>query len=196
MSELMVRAMLLSLSGLLISAVEEEESEELLGALVVGEVGLGVMSVEGSTAGIASEMLGDSGPITFTSLIEHTIFSNPSDVMCFSLPREAAMVVGGLLFDCVLMLRGTVGDGIESSFVSESSEQIDLTLPESSGTSSRPGLDLEMSIAGVVVNCGCDSQQRVSRFHMRQLRFSRRLPSSIDSAHFEKTLMNVSVLTK
>lgn len=58
---------------------------------------------------------------------------------------------------------------------------------DSSGTSFRPGLRLVMSIAGVVASCGCVSQQSVSRFQMRQLKFSSLRPFSIESAHFENT---------
>ena len=85
-----------------------------------------------------------------------------------------------------------MGDDGGSSVASNSSEDRESTLAESSGTSLRPGLNLAMSIAGVVVNCGCVSQQRVSRFHMRQLKFSSLRPFSIDSAHFEKTGPRVS----
>ena len=171
-------------------AVEDEESEEWNGALKVGDVGRGVMSGEGMTDGIASDMLGERGPISCLSLIEQTIFSNPRDVMCFSLPREAAIVVGGLRLDEVWMSRGAVGgvgEGCASSAVSDSSDDKESTLAESSGTSLQPGLGRAMSIAGVVENCGVVSQQRVSRFHIRQLKFSNLRPFSIDSAHFEKT---------
>lgn len=70
---------------------------------------------------------------------------------------------------------------------SASSEAIDSTLAESSGKSLDPGRLLSYSISGVVVSCGWCSQQNVSRFHILQLRFSNRRPSSIDSAHLEKT---------
>lgn len=72
-------------------------------------------------------------------------------------------------------------------------EMKDSTLAERPGTSLRLGLDLAKSIVGVVVwlCCGWCSQQRVSRFHNRQVRFSSRRPSSIDSAHFENTVTNV-----
>ena len=42
-------------------------------------------------------------------------------------------------------------------------------------------------MAGVMEYCGWASQQNVSRFHRRQLIFSKRLPPSIESAHFENT---------
>lgn len=67
------------------------------------------------------------------------------------------------------------------------SDVTESTLVDSSGKSLLRGLDLEKSIAGVVVSCGCDSQQSVSRFHIRQLKFSSRRPSSMESAHREKT---------
>ena len=54
---------LCSLPGLLIGAEIDDESDDRKGAWIVGEVGRGVISVEGSTDGIASEIVGESGPI-------------------------------------------------------------------------------------------------------------------------------------
>lgn len=176
--------------------MDEDESEERKGAFIVGEVGRGVMSVDGRTWGMASEILGESGSMFCLSFMEHTIFSKPRDVMCFSLPRLVAMVVGGVRVGEGLMWRGAVGDGLGSSDTFESSDAKESTLAESSGTSLRPGLDLAKSIAGVVASSGCVSQQSVSRFHMRQLRFSSLRPFSIESAHFEKTKMGVRKLRR
>lgn len=61
---------LASLSGLLRGAVEEEESEERKGAFIVGDVDWGAMSIEGRIVGMASEMLGERGPMSGLSLIE------------------------------------------------------------------------------------------------------------------------------
>lgn len=185
---------LFSLSGLLTGAVDEEESEERNGAFIVGDVGLGVMSREGSTAGMASEMLGERGPISGLSLIEYTIFSKPKDVMCFSLPREFATIVGELRCREDRISTGEVGGDRDSSESSESSDDSESTLFDSSGKSFRLGLGLAISIAGVVASCGCVSQQSVSRFQMRQLRFSSLRPFSIESAHFEKTEGLISYL--
>ena len=87
------------------------------------------------------------------------------------------------------MSKGGVGGERARGFssASDSSEDTESTLADSSGTSLRPGLGCAMAMAGVVANCGCVSQHRVSRFQMRQLRFSSLRPFSMDSAHFEKT---------
>lgn len=86
-SEPTVCCVLLSLSGLVRGAVEEEdESEERKGALNVLGAPRGVISVDRGTGGIASAMLGERGTISCLSWIEWTIFSRPKDVMCFSFP--------------------------------------------------------------------------------------------------------------
>lgn len=96
------------------------------------------------------------------------------------------------------MLKGAVDCCWASSLESERMETRDSTLAERPGTSLRLGLDLANSIVGVVVwlCCGWGSQQSVSRFHNRQVRFSSRRPSSIDSAHFENTTTNVSMSSR
>lgn len=78
--------------GLLKGAVEAEELEGCRVNFRAGEEDRGVISVEGvspvegSEAGTASAIDGDNGSMSFFSLIEITIFSSPSDVMCFSRP--------------------------------------------------------------------------------------------------------------
>lgn len=52
---------LLSLSGLLKGAVDEDDSEEWSGTLMVGDCGRGVMSVDVKTDGTASAIVGDNG---------------------------------------------------------------------------------------------------------------------------------------
>lgn len=63
-------AVLLSLSTLLIGAVEEDDSEEWRGTCTVGEAGRGVMSVDGKIVGTASAIVGDNGSKPCFSLIE------------------------------------------------------------------------------------------------------------------------------
>ena len=114
--------------------------------------------------------------------------------MCFSLPRELATIVGELRCREDRISTGEVGGDRDSSESSESSDDSESTLFDSSGKSFRLGLGLAISIAGVVASCGCVSQQSVSRFQMRQLRFSSLRPFSIESAHLEKTEGLVSYL--
>jgi hypothetical protein len=47
-------------------------------------------------------------------------------------------------------------------------------------------------MADVIARLGCGGQQKVSLFHTRQLRFSYRLPPSVESAHFEKIVKALS----
>jgi hypothetical protein len=48
-------------------------------------------------------------------------------------------------------------------------------------------------MAGVVALASPGSQQNVSRFHNLQLKFSRRLPSSKEPAHLEKTMRKLDI---
>ena len=147
------------------------------------------MLVDGNRVGTASAIVGDKGSMSFFSLMEMTIFSRPNEVMCFSLPLPqlpdtSIRCVGGRLIssgaDCWVDDR--------CSRPSSSTEEMESTLADRSGMSLELGLGRFISIAGVVASSGCDSQQKVSRFHILQLRFSNRRPSSIDSAHLEKTV--------
>ena len=45
------------------------------------------MSVVGRESGTFSVMEGESGTMSFFSLMDWTIFSNPNEVICFSRPR-------------------------------------------------------------------------------------------------------------
>lgn len=170
--------------------MDDDESDERKGACIVGEFGRGVMSLEGNKGGIASEIVGESGPICCLSWIDTTIFSRPSDVMCFSLPRLAVIMGLSVRGGEVLMLRGADGEHSGSSVGSDSSEATESTLDESSGMSFFFGLGLGSFIAVVVDFRGWVSQHMVSRPHIRQLRFSSLRPSSTVSAHFEKTADN------
>ena len=193
-SEPTVWVALLSLSGLLIAAVEDEESDDRCGARRICEVGSGEASaVNGDDIifGMASEILGESGVIFDLYLTEHIIFSKPKEVICFSRPREVAMVLDGEGLDNALIPMDDVGGECDSSMTLKSSEANESTLADKSGTSCRPGLVFVTSIAGVVVICGWFSQHNVSLFHIRQLRFSSLRPFSIDSAHLEKTIVRM-----
>ena|SRR2546429_5364272 len=106
--------------------------------------------------------------------------------MCFSLPRLR------------LNAESSASSGTRSLFrenevrldvcaLSASSEAAESTLDDSDGSSFGLARVGRTSMAGVVARCGCASQQNVSRFHSRQLRFSNLFPSSIDSAHLENT---------
>jgi len=121
--------------------------------------------------------------------------------MRFSLPRlESLLTRQGRLIPTAL----------ERWSGSSSSDEADTTLEESSGISTgsdswRPSLPIgivsdsvSVSVSGAaavvaVVEAATAagvslSQQKVSRFHSLQLRFSSRRPFSRDAAHFEKTL--------
>lgn len=104
--------------GLLKGAVEDEESEGCRVNFRAGEEDRGVISVvgispvEGSEVGTASTIDGDSGSISFLSLIEITIFSSPSDVMCFSRPLLLVMLsIDGFLGERRVMASGNTWGG-------------------------------------------------------------------------------------
>ena len=164
-----------------------EESEPCRDDFRWGEAGRGVVVSEGNV-GTASTMDGDSGSIVFFSLIDMTILSSLSDVMCFSRPLLLVVLsIEDFLGDGRTMSSGNTWGGWRASAGSASSEAIESTLADSSGTSLEPGRAWSYSVMTSGVYCGFDSQQKVSRFHNLQLRFSNRRPSSIDSAHLEKT---------
>jgi len=143
----------------------------------------------GGAEGNESAMNDDRGSSSFFSLMLITIFSKPSDVICFSVPllRLSTCSESSLRIDGLMMSRGAVCGFACCSIRSSTSDATESTLADSSGISLDFGLELATLIAGVVASCGCASQQKVSRFHNLQLRFSSLRPSSIDSAHFENT---------
>lgn len=176
--------------------VDVEDSGENAGLVGGGEscwgVGLRdevscVASVTAS-AGVSDEGSGDNGVRSCFSFIVLTIFSRSIEVMCFSLR----------LLLSAESCRSWMGRFDELSVGNEtskqSSDEFDSMLDESSG-----------SVCGVdsfrlrsKVNCGCErsgAQQKVSLEYIRQLRFSKRFPSAICSAHLLKTaLRRVSML--
>lgn len=88
------------------------------------------------------------------------------------------------------MFMGCDVEAVSSQSNSIASSSNDSTLPDSSGMSAvyRPSeIRFDIEIAGVVAFASPGSQQKVSRFHSLQLRFSSLRPSSNDPAHLEKT---------
>jgi hypothetical protein len=153
-----------------------------------GEQGRGVRSdMVGGAAGRLAASVGERGSKSVFSLMLMIIFSRPSDVMCFSLPRLRLSAESSAPSARRLECRGNVA-GLTVCLLSASSDAAESTLEDNDGTSFALGCRRKTRIAGVVARCGCASQQKVSLFHNLQLRFSSRLPSSIDSAHFEKTI--------
>lgn len=87
------------------------------------------------------------------------------------------------------MSTGAEVELVSASNSMASSSARESTLPERSGRSaehrlSEPRTAIEM---GAVVSTSLGAQQKVSRVHNLQLKFSRRRPSSNDPAHREKT---------
>ena len=143
------------------------------------------MDVAGTTTG--SGLNDDAGMANSTrsrcwlSLIEMTIFSRSTGVMCFS---RATFL---LSVERWRVSSGRVDGAQEAS--SSSSDTAESRLEDSSGT----GMSLVAArglyeVGGVRrgLASGC-AQQKVSRFQRRQLRFSRRLPSSIACDVLEKS---------
>lgn len=162
-------------------------------------MGSAIGSVLGSSATEASNDFGN-GSRAFFSLMMVTIFSRSSGVMCLSRPRLCVLM---LLESCRLrsglkMFRGaevaavsSLSNSIASSSASES------TLPDRSGMSDvdrAAELLGAMEIAGVAFFASSCWQQKVSLFHNRQLRFSKRRPSSREPAHLEKTALQLAAV--
>ena len=116
------------------------------------------------------------------SLIEMTIFSRSTGVMCFSRARFLLSV------ERWRVSSGRVDGAQEAS--SSSSDTAESRLEDSSGTGMSPVAARGLYEAGGVrrrgLGSGC-AQQKVSRFQRRQLRFSSRLPSSIAWEVLEKS---------
>ena len=125
--------------------------------------------------------------------IRSIILARLMGVMCFSLPRaDASEDVDSDAPERIAQARTVVS---VRTFGSSSSDA-DSTLVDSSGTSwnddgcdfcFRIGIVGEVADATATAAADWSSQQKVSRFHSLQLRFSRRRPFSSDSAHFENT---------
>lgn len=121
------------------------------------------------------------GSSSCVSLIVMTIFSRSHDVMCFSHPLL-------LLSHRLKRLNSGRACGREvGSLFNSSSESSESRLEERAGTPSgmlveaASGRPEEEPRGKRAVDRACEAglQQKVSRFHKRQLKFSNRLPSSI-----------------
>jgi hypothetical protein len=152
-----------------------------------GEEGRGVISdmVSGIVGRLAA-IFGDRGSMSVFSLMLMIIFSSPKDVMCFSLPLLRLSAESSASSGTCFEFRGN-GVALAVCIFSVSSDAAESTLEDSEGISFGLGCRGRTWIAGVVARCGCASQQNVSLFHSLQLRFSNLFPSSMDSAHLEKT---------
>jgi len=111
------------------------------------------------------------------SLIEMTIFSRSTGVMCFSPPRVLLSVE---------RWRVSSGRAWGTSESSSSSDTADSRLEDRSGSGMSLVAACGLKEAGGERRSGC-AQQKVSRFQRRQLRFSSRLPSSMAWEVFEKS---------
>ena len=152
-----------------------------------------------SDVGDVSEGSGDAvgivisiGSNSLYSFNDLTMFCRSIGVMCFSrgwlrLKQQFPRINSGRASGMVVA--EVVGD-ISSS--SKSSDEAESRLHESSGT----GMSVAAAVGlpengirgeGVDRDCAFELQQKVSRFHNRQLRFSSRLPSSIACDVLEKS---------
>lgn len=132
---------------------------------------------------------GDRGSSLSFSWIEDIIFSRSTGVICFSLPR-LQLSVESFRRNSGLENSSAEDVGSEDKMAC-SFESSDSILEEREGSDMSSVFDrLENFHCGHGINCGCCSgaQQNVSRFHNLQLRFSRRLPFSMTSEHFENTV--------
>lgn len=145
--------MLWSLSEPVKGAVEADESEESSGASMVVELGVAAMVADGKSGGTASVMEGDKGVMVLFSLIETTILSSFNEVMCFSLPLPGSILDSGSHILGTWMSMGAVWDDSSPSVWSSSSEEMESTLAERSGTSNVAHCGLQW-IGGVVARCG------------------------------------------
>lgn len=175
----------------LLAMSEADESRGLPVGAKLPEDCCALMNGEERTVGVGSDGLcltnvgagnerGERGSRFFFSWMVITIFSRSSGVMCFSWPR--------LLWSEELLLRNsgrTIGEGGEACS-SSNSDSFDDTLLDRAGTG------MLLARGDRLYFPGCGEQQNVSRFHSLQLRFSRRLPSSMASDIFENTLCGVS----
>lgn len=138
--------------------------------------------VEGATAGSClyeegAGMVNSTRASFWLSLMEMTIFSRSTGVMCFSQGRLLLSVE-----------RWRVSSGRAVAASSSSSDTADSRLEDNSGT----GMSLVAACGFAGFEKGVEGgeggeQQKVSRFQSRQLRFSRRFPSSMACEVLEKS---------
>lgn len=163
-----------------------------------GDEGLGVVSSRGavccsgevgSLSGIAGSG-SDIGSSSFFSLMESTILSRSAGVICLDLRQLSA--------ESCLSSSGRIEDvedpAARFSREDEGEEVGEEGLQDSSGIGAFSSLTLREANDHdrLLSRVRSGAQQSVSRFHNRQLRFSNLLPSSIVSAHLEKTVNVIS----
>jgi len=131
---------------------------------------------------------------SLASIMETTIFSKSSEVMCRSRPRLRL-----LAHESCLRMRGRMmSTGADSDVKSTaSSSGTESTLPDNWGRSSADEsrfcwISCGWLVAADSISASPLSQQNVSRFQSRQLRFSSRLPCATESRHLAKTFFPVS----
>ena len=139
--------------------------------------------VEGGSTGVVEEVAGMGRSMSSSfdvSLIEMTIFSRSTGVMCFSRPRLSQLSARLSSGRALGMVVAEAGVSVASESLNPS-EDVESRLDDSSGTGMSLVAAFGIENRGACVDRACDSglQQKVSRFHRRQLRFSSRLPSSI-----------------
>ena len=146
--------MLWSLSEPPKGAVEADESEESSGTSMMGELGIAARVADGKLCGTASMIEGDKGVMACFSLMETTILSSFNEVMCFSFPLLGHILDSGTSIPGVWMSMGAVCDESSPSVCSSSSDDMESTLAERSGTSSEAHREGLQWIGGVVARCG------------------------------------------
>jgi hypothetical protein len=149
----------------------------VVAAVVGGEEGEGGGGFANGRNEETSAMDCESWGIVLFSFIDMTIFSRLLDVMCLSWPLRPTS-----LWPDDLLLDERVDECSLPSDRSSSSEARDSTLAESSGTSLEKSRCPGAPVDGGFWHCGLVEQQKVSRFHSLQLKFSSLRPSSMDSA--------------
>jgi len=185
-----------------------EASSEVMDLLSTATTGVMVLGADTGCCGVivasgarGGRLLRESGSRSFFSLIVITIFSRSSGVMCRSRPRlrlctESCRWIWGRVISTGAEVEVEVLSVSNSRASSSASES---RLPDRLGTSAeyRPSeLLAEMEMAGVVeLASEIGSQQKVSLFHNRQLKFSSLRPSSNEPAHLENTA-NVSLFVR
>ena len=135
------------------------------------------------SAGTSAGGSGDSGASAFRDFIDTTIFSRSIEVMCFSLRAPPSVLASRINSG-----RARAGSDFDEK-LGRSSEELESTLEESSGTWSSAAVFRLRSKCKRGDNDGSGAQQKASRLNNRQLRFSSRFPFSIASAHLCSTVV-------
>lgn len=154
MSEAAVFPTLRSLSEPLSGTVEEDESDEGSVASTAGECDDEVLALEGKTWQTAWVMEGDKGVISCFSLIETTILSNFTEVICFSRPLLDPRLASACRSRGALMSIGAVCDESFVAASASSSDDTESTLVDRVGSSRVADREEFGWMGGVVARCG------------------------------------------